>query len=297
MTYSIVARDPDTGVMGVAVQSHYFQVGSVVPWGEAGVGVVATQAMGEASYGPLGVGLLRVGKTPSEALLALTSVDKLASRRQVAMVDRSGAAAAHTGEFCIPHCGHRTGDGVSVQANMMERDTVPDAMLTAYTAATGDLTDRLLATLDAAEAEGGDIRGRQSAAILIIAAQPSGKPWADRLIDLRVEDHPEPNAELRRLVDLKRLYAANNTRGAATAHDSAEASLRAFEATSAITRGNPELLFWQAFQRALAGDVDGARTMLARCAEVDPRWPELLRRLEPAGMINDDTLVERLLAP
>lgn len=293
MTYSIVARDGEMGVMGVAVQSHYFSVGSVVPWGEAGVGVVATQANGEASYGPLGLELMRAGKSPEEAIAALTMIDAQAARRQVAMVDRHGVSAAHTGGLCIPHAGHRTGAGVSVQANMMERETVPDAMLAAFLSAKGELADRLLAALDAAEAEGGDIRGCQSAAIVIVAAESSGKPWADRLLDLRVEDHPSPNAELRRLVELKRLYASN---GGFTAEMSIDEVVRQHDAASAITRGNPELLFWQAVGRAAHGDVDGARVLLARCAEVDARWPELIRRVHAAGMLPDAAVVEAVLA-
>ena len=292
MTYSIVARDAETGVMGVAVQSHYFSVASVVPWAEAGVGAVATQANGEASYGPLGLELMRAGKSPEQALAALTMVDEQAARRQVAMVDRSGGSAAHTGGLCIPHAGHRTGEGVSVQANMMERETVPDAMMAAYSSAMGELADRLLAALDAAEAEGGDIRGRQSAAILVVAAESSGKPWADRLIDLRVEDHDAPNAELRRLVELKRHYESG---GGFSKEMSAGDVIARHDATAAITRGNPELLFWQAIGIAARGDVDGGRALLARCSAVDVRWVELVRRVHAAGMI-DDAVVKALLA-
>jgi uncharacterized Ntn-hydrolase superfamily protein len=292
MTYSIVAHDRETGVMGVAVQSHYFSVGSAVPWGDAGVGVVASQAFSEASYGPLGLELLRAGKSPEEVLAALTIVDPLAARRQVAIVDARGRAAAHTGGMCIPHAGHRTADGVSVQANMMERETVPTAMLAAYSNAAGGIEDRMLAALDAAEAEGGDIRGRQSAAMLVVAAQSSGKPWADRLLDLRVEDHPSPNAELRRLVELKRHYAAN---GGFTRDMGIDDVLHQHEATSPFTRDNPEQLFWQAIIRASQGDVPGARRLLDRCAEVDARWPELVRRLHACGMLTDADLVERLL--
>jgi uncharacterized Ntn-hydrolase superfamily protein len=293
MTYSIVARDADTGVMGVAVQSHYFSVGSVVPWGEAGVGVVASQASGEPSYGPLAFELLRAGKSPEETLAALTMIDAHAARRQVAIVDANGAAAAHTGGMCIPHAGHRTAAGVSVQANMMERETVPDAMMAAYTSAQGELADRMLAALDAAEAEGGDIRGRQSAAILIVAATSSGRPWADRLLDLRVEDHEAPNRELRRLVELKRLYSAN---GGFSGEMTVDQTLAHDDAMSAITRGNPEMLFWRAVVLALQHDIDGARVLLERCASIDQRWPELIRRLHASGMIADAAVVESLLA-
>lgn len=293
MTYSIVARDAETGAMAVAVQSHYFLTGAIVPWGEAGVGVVATQATAEASYGPLGLDLLRAGKSPEEALAALTMIDAAAAQRQVAMVDARGRTAAHTGGMCIPHAGHRTGDGVSVQANMMERETVPDAMLAAYEATSGPIEDRLLAALDAAEAEGGDIRGRQSAAMLVVAAHGSGRPWADRLLELRVEDHPSPNAELRRLVELKRLYDSGGGYGAGTGIDDV---LRQHDATAAITRGNPELLFWHAIARAVQGDIAGGRRLIDRCAQADARWPELIRRLHACGMLTDAALVEQLSA-
>src|SRR5579864_5772453 len=185
MTYSIVARDDDTGRMGVAVQSHFFSVGPIVPWAEAGVGAVATQAHVDMSYGPKGLELMRSGTPAGRALGVLVFADKEADHRQVAMVDAMGRAAAHTGEKCIAEAGDRQGEGVSVQANMMRNGTVPEAMLAAHEKASGDLAERMLAALDAAEAEGGDIRGRQSAAILIVKGRASDKPWTDRIIDLR----------------------------------------------------------------------------------------------------------------
>lgn len=200
MTYSIAARDPRTGELGAAVQSHWFAAGELVPWAEAGVGAVATQALVGVGYGPLGLDLMRGGKRAPQALRALLAADEGEMHRQVAMVDPAGEVAAHTGSRCLREAGHRTGDGYSVQANMMLRDTVWDAMAEAFEKSTGPLTYRLLAALDAAEAEGGDVRGRQAAGILVVKDAPSGRPWEDVVVHLRVDDHPAPLEELRRLV-------------------------------------------------------------------------------------------------
>ncbi|HXH26111.1 MAG TPA: DUF1028 domain-containing protein [Vicinamibacterales bacterium] len=284
MTYSIAARDRRTGELGVAVQSHYFSVGPVVPWVEAGVGAVATQAMVEISYGPRGLGLMRAGATAADALRTLVAQDKRAGLRQVAMVSAAGDVAAHTGERCIAHAGHRTGDGVSVQANMMERPTVPDAMLAAYEAGSGDLASRLLAALDAAEAEGGDIRGRQSAAMIVVRGEGTGEPWRDRLFDLRVEDHAEPLAELRRLVDVARAYRLQDeAESAAAAGDMATAAAKVQQAL-ALSPGNPEIAFWAAVASASSGQYEIARPLLALATRAEPRWRELLRRLPATGL-------------
>lgn len=279
MTYSIVARDPATGQMGVAVQSHYFSVGPVVPWAEAGVGAVATQAFAEVAYGPRGLELLRAGRAPAEALAELVAADAQASRRQVAMADASGEVAAHTGDATIPHAGHRLGEGVSVQANMMERATVPDAMLAAYTSAPGTLAERMLSALDAAEAEGGDIRGRQSAAIVVVSGTRGDTPWAERMLELRVEDHPEPLVELRRLVALRRAYDLLDEAEAAGARgDVATAGARLMEALR-LAPGNTEILFWGAWGAASGGQAEVAKSLLAQATAQEPRWLELARRL------------------
>ena len=292
MTYSIVARDPQTGEFGVAVQSHYFSVGSVVPWAEAGVGAVATQAFAEISYGPRGLALMRSGLTAADTLARLVAADAQSSRRQVGMIDAHGDAAAHTGAQCIAHAGHRTAPGVAVQANMMERDTVPDAMLAAYQASNGDLPWRLLAALDAAEAEGGDIRGRQSAAMLIVMGEKSADAWAGRIVDVRVEDHPEPLVELRRLVTLRRAYAiADQAEQAATSGDMATATAKMLEAMK-LAPDNVEIPFWAAMGSASAGQIDAAKALLKRASAKDPRWIELTRRLRGTGMfeLDDETI-------
>jgi uncharacterized Ntn-hydrolase superfamily protein len=281
MTYSIVARDPQTGEIGVAVQSHYFSVGSVVPWVEPGVGAVATQSFVEISYGPLGLDLMRAGKTANEALQHLLAADPLLPRRQVAMVDAQGSVGVHTGQECIIYAGHRTGAGVSVQANMMERPTVPDAMIAAYESASGDLADRLLAALDAAEGEGGDIRGRQSAAIVVCTGTKNEERWQGRLIDLRVEDHPEPLVELRRLVRLQRAHAFEDAGERAAADGDMVAAAASMTKALELAPDNAEIAFWAAISAALAGQVPLAGQLLAQAVAQNPRWKEMVRRVPP----------------
>lgn len=296
MTYSIVARDARTGALGCAVQSHFFGVGPIVPWAEPGVGVVATQAHAEVSYGPLGLDLMRAGRSAADALRTLLGADEQAEHRQVAMVDAAGTVAAHTGTMCISEAGDRQAAAVSVQANMMRHGTVPDAMLRAYQESEGDLTARLLAALDAAEAEGGDIRGRQSAALLVVGGERSETPWLHRLVDLRVDDHTDPLRELRRLVGLRHAYdAVERAERAALAGD-VETATASYAEAEAAAGDNVEAAFWHGVELAAAGDVDRARQVLARPFAVHDGWPELLRRLPRAGAFpDDDELIARLL--
>lgn len=296
-TYSIVARDSVTGQMGVAVQSHWFSVGPLVPWAEAGVGAVATQSFVEVTYGPLGLELMRAGKTAPQALAALLAADPYTAVRQVAMVDASGNVAAHTGESAIMHAGHRMGAGYSVQANMMLHATVPDAMATAFEQTTGDLAERLLASLEAAQAAGGDIRGRQSAAIVVVGPERTGRPWEGRIFDLRVEDHPEPVAELRRLMHLARAYAHMNAGDAAlTVGDIAGASREYGAATAMVPDSltNGEMVFWHAVALASAGRLDEARPLFLRAFAEDENWRELVRRLPAAGQM-EEALAARIV--
>ena len=298
-TYSIVARDSITGEMGVAVQSHWFSVGPIVPWAEAGVGAVATQSFVDPSYGPLGLALMRAGRAAPVALAGLLAADEGEAVRQVAMLDARGNVAVHTGALAIYAAGHRTGRQYSVQANLMDRPTVWDAMAEAYESSEGDLAERLLAALEAAEAEGGDIRGRQSAAILVVAGESTGRPWADRLFDLRVEDHPEPVAELRRLVRMQRAYLKLNAGDEALAAGDLPGALTLYrEATSIVPDAatNGEAAFWVGIALAGAGDPEGAAQWLARAYRQDERWARLVPRLVAALLLPDDeALVRRLV--
>ncbi|MCK8496147.1 DUF1028 domain-containing protein [Myxococcus fulvus] len=287
-TYSIVARDPATGDLGVAVQSHWFSVGATVPWAEAGVGAVATQSFVDPSYGRLGLDLMRAGRPAPDALKGLLAADSASQVRQVAMVDAQGRVSAHTGSSCIAAAGHLVGEGFSVQANMMQKDTVWPAMAKAYRASKGDLAERMLAALEAAETQGGDLRGKQSAALIIVSAKPSGRPWMDRRFDLRVDDHPEPLKELRRLVTLQRAYNFMNEGDLALEHKDTDAALAAYSSAEKLAPGNAEMTFWHAISLVGVGRVDQALPLLQRAYAADPRWRELLTRLPAAGLLPDD---------
>ncbi len=285
MTYSIVARDGQTGELGVAVQSHYFQVGPVVPWALAGVGAIATQSLVNVGFGPMGLELLRGGCSPEQAVKALLAGDAHPEVRQLAIVDAGGRAAAHTGAKCIPAAGHVTGDGFSAQANLMERDTVWAAMAEAFTATSGPLPERLMAALDAAEAEGGDIRGRQSAAMLVVSGRPAGRYWEDRTVDLRVEDSPEPLAELRRLLNIRRAYQTDDVAERLELEGDLLGSLKEREQGVAIAPEMEELAFWAGLQMAMTGELDRGLPFIQRAVAKEPRWTETLRRLVAVGRV------------
>ncbi len=322
-TFSIVARDEATGEIGVAVQSHWFAVGQIVPWAEAGVGAVATQSFVDPSYGKLGLDLLRAGKAAPDALRALLGGDSACDVRQVAMVDARGAVATFTGGRDIAAAGGIAGDasgsaavpcgtaggmlatgrGFAVQANMMANERVWPAMAKAWAETKGDLVDRMLAALDAAQAEGGDIRGKQSAALIVVKAQSSGRPWQDRLFDLRVDDHPKPLDELRRLVALQRAYNHMNAGDLAVEHQDNAAALREYSAAAEIAARTPgvppsrlaEMIYWHAVALVNMQRVDEALPLFARAFAVEPGWRELTRRLPRSGLLPDDpALIERI---
>ncbi|MFQ6108126.1 MAG: DUF1028 domain-containing protein [Candidatus Aminicenantales bacterium] len=296
-TYSIVARDPETGQLGVAVQSHWFSVGTVVPWIEAGVGAVATQSFVEVSYGPLGLALMRAGKGAPEALTALIGIDERRDVRQVAMIDSEGRVAVHTGKTCIREAGHIIGEQFSVQANLMLKDTVPKAMAEAYRSAQGDLADRLLAALEAAEKEGGDIRGRQSAAIVVVTGKPTGQAWKDRIVDLRVEDYPHPVKELRRLVRVHRAYEHMNRGDEYLAEGDVEGALKEYSTAEKILPECTEMVFWHAVTLAGLGRVDESLPLFKKVFEADHNWAILLPRLPESGLLPDrSALIEKILS-
>jgi uncharacterized Ntn-hydrolase superfamily protein len=294
-TFSIVARDPKTGEMGVAVQSHWFSVGADVPWAEARVGVVATQSFVDPSYGPKGLELMRLGKSAPEALKELIAADSGEAVRQVAMVDAKGGVAIHTGKRCVEFAGHRTGDGYSVQANLMLNDRVPSAMAKAFEVARGNLADRMMAALEAAQEVGGDIRGKQSAAMIVVKAESSGKPWADRAVDLRVEDHPEPLRELRRLLNVARAYGHMNAGDAAMEKNDVEGAMKEYGEAMKLARENVEIAFWSALTLAMKGKVDQALPIFKKVFSADKNWVEVLKRLPKAGLVSEDDTGRALL--
>jgi len=295
-TYSIVARDSVTGEIGVAVQSHWFSVGSLVTWAEAGVGAVATQSFVDPSYGPLGLALMKAGKTATQALEALVASDPGRDVRQVAMVDVHGNVAAFTGAKCIESAGHILGNQYSVQANLMLNNTIWDAMSQAYEHAEGDLVERMLVALEAAQKAGGDIRGKQSAAILVVKGRSSGKPWRDKVIDLRVEDHPEPLKELRRLVTIHRAYEHMNRADAAMEHNDKETALKEYGIAESLLPENLEIRFWHAISMVNAGIIEEALPIFGTVFRADPNWAKLIRRLPASGVLNaGSTVIERIL--
>jgi uncharacterized Ntn-hydrolase superfamily protein len=277
-TYSIVARDEASGEIGVAVQSHWFSVGPIVPWARAGVGAVATQSIAEPAYGPLLLERLAADEGPASALEALLAGDEQAAFRQVAVVDARGEHATHTGERCIAFAGDAAGTGFSVQANMMASPDVWPAMARAFEGAGGPLARRLIATLEAAEAAGGDVRGRQSAALLVVPA--SGMDW-ETVRDLRVEDHADPLGELARLLDLADAYELATEGDDLTGAGDHDAAGERYERASALAPGNAELLFWSGLAAAQAGSIDMAVERVGAAIAIRPQWRELLDRLEP----------------
>lgn len=323
-TYSIVARDPATGQIGVAVQSHWFAVGQIVPWAEAGVGAVATQSFVDPSYGKLGLDLLRAGKSAPDSLRALLGGDAACEVRQVAFVDASGNVATFTGARdivaaggiasqasstqetkCGSHGGTLSiGKDFAVQANLMANDKVWPAMAKAYAESKGDLAERMLAALDAAQAAGGDIRGKQSAALVVVGPKSTGRSWLDRVFDLRVDDAPDPLAELRRLVALQRAYNHMNAGDLAVEHKDHQSALREYSAAETIASTTPgipqsrlaEMTYWHAVSLVNMGRSDEALPLFARVFKLEPAWRELTPRLVKSGLLPDDAkLTERIV--
>ncbi|MBN1285193.1 MAG: DUF1028 domain-containing protein [Anaerolineae bacterium] len=288
MTYSIVARDSETGQLGVAIQSHWFSVGSIVGWAEAGVGAAATQALVNPALGPEGLELLKAGKTPGEALRILLDADAGRALRQVGIVSARGEAAAHTGARCMAAAGHLVGDGFSVQANMMLSDTVWPAMAEAFSAGREPFAERLVAALEAAQAEGGDIRGQQSAALVVVRGETTGKPWDDRLVDLRVDDHPAPVEELKRLLRVHRAYEHMNAGDQALEADDAKRALQEYGAAEALLPDSLEIRYWHAISLANLGRLDEALPVFKSIFVQDANWRTLTERLPAAGILSVD---------
>jgi uncharacterized Ntn-hydrolase superfamily protein len=296
-TYSIVARDAETGELGAAVQSHWFSVGSIVIWAEPGVGAVATQSFAEPGYGPLGLELMRAGKRAGQALAALLAADEHENVRQVGMVDADGTVANHTGSNAIvEHC-DLTGDGYAVQANLMWKPTVCAAMAKAYENSSGDLAERLMRALEAAEGEGGDIRGKQSAALLVVNGDATEPAWGGRIFDLRIEDHPDPLVEMRRLLTMARAYRLMNEGDGHVTNGDIEAAIEAYSGAQALVPDSHEMVFWHAATLAAAGEIDASLPLFKEAFDAWPLWRELVQRLPAAGILPDDpALLESILA-
>ncbi|MGB7295915.1 MAG: DUF1028 domain-containing protein [Candidatus Aminicenantales bacterium] len=296
-TYSIVAIDRETGELGAAVQSHWFSVGSSVIWAESGIGAICTQSFIEASYGPLGLELMRAGKTAEEALAGLLKADQFEAVRQVAMIDGQGRPVAHTGKSCIPEAGHFVGDGFSCQANLMLKNTVWNAMAEAFENTEGELVDRLMAALEAAQNEGGDIRGKQSAAILVVKGKSSGAWWKDRIYELRVEDHDDPLGELKRLIRLNKAYNFMNTGDELLTENKVEEAMRSYTRAMEMYPDNAEMVFWPAVTLASTGKVEESLPLFKKVFAMDSNWAVLVTRLPQVGQLpKDKGLIKKILA-
>jgi uncharacterized Ntn-hydrolase superfamily protein len=294
VTYSIVALDERTGELGVAVQTRWLAVGALVPWLRPGVGAIATQSFVDTRYGFSGIELLAAGRSAQDALSELIAADRDPGVRQVGIVDAAGRSAAHTGAECVVAAGHLTGRGVSVQANMMERPTVWPAMLAAYEGSTGDLADRLVTALRAAEGEGGDVRGRQSAALVVVPGRPDAHPW-DIRFDIRVDDARAPLDELERLLALNRAYEALDAAFEALAVGETSAALAFFEQAASLAPDDDQVRLWQSLAVFDSGDEERGRRLYRSALEAEPRAGEHLRRFLAAGQLpGQERLVARL---
>lgn len=297
-TYSIVARDPVTGDLGVAVQSHWFAVGNGVLWAQSGVGAIATQSFAEPAYGRKGLERMAAGGAAPDVLAALVAEDKGQAVRQVAMVDAAGRVATHTGSSCIAYAGHHQGAGYSVQANLMANDRVVPAMAAAFEAAKGDLAERLVVALEAAQAAGGDVRGCQSAAIRVVRGTASVEPSHDVRVDLRVDDAAAPLTELRRLLALQRVYDHMNAGDVAVEKGDVAAARDHYAAAAKAAPAITEVRYWQAVGLANAGQLDDSLPIFRGVFAEDRRWIEVTRRLQP-GVVpatpDGDALLQRIL--
>ena len=295
-TYSIVAYDKETNQMGVAVQSHYFGVGSIVTWAKPGVGAVATQSIVDVSYGPLGLSLMEAGKTAEQALKGLLAADPNSDVRQVGMVDANGIVSSHTGSHCIGEAGNLVGDHYATQANIMLKNTVWDAMGRAYEKTDGELVDRLLAALDAAQAEGGDLRGKQSAALIIVSIDPVGNIYLDRPYDLRVEDSNDPLKELRRLVYIAKAYNHVSRGDDYAAEEKFDEALEEYKTGMKMLPDNVEMRFWYATTLVMVDKVKESLPEFKWVFKREPVWKKLVPRLTVSGFLPDDKkIIKRIL--
>ncbi len=284
-TYSIVARDSVTGDIGVAVQSHWFSVGTTVTYGKAGVGVVATQSLVNPSYGPKGLALMEQGLSPQQALDALIANDEGKMYRQVAFLNANGDVATHTGNLCIEAAGHRQGKNFSVQANMMLKNTVWDAMADTFENTQGSLSERIMAAMKAAQSEKGDIRGKQSAAILIVKGEATGNSWEDTIMDLRVEDHENPVAELERLIEMHKAYDFMNKGDLAMEAGDSKLAENMYLNAQQLFPENLEMQYWYAINLLNNRQFEKAFPILKSIFKQDENWRELTARLMKSKLL------------
>ena len=296
-TFSIVARDTATGEMAVWVQSHWFAVGTSVSWGKSGIGVVATQSFVNPAYGPNGLKLMALGQSAEEALKFLMTADRGQAYRQVAFLDNKGRVSVHTGEKCISYASHQIGENYSVQANMMLNEEVVPAMSKAFVDNPHlPLAERIMEVMKAAQSAGGDIRGKQSAALLVVGPKQVAEEWKDKRIDLRVDDHQSPIQELERLLRAFRAYEHMNKGDLAIEHNDMEGALREYGAAEKMFPQNLEMKYWKAVALANKGRLEESLSIFKYVFERDNNWRELTRRLPASGLLNlSDTDLQKIL--
>lgn len=295
-TYSIVARDTVTGEMGVAVQSHWYSVGTIVSWGEAGVGVVATQSFVNPSFGPRGLELLKLGLTANQVLKLMIEEDVGRDVRQLAILDAKGNVASYTGKNCVDAAGNIVGNNYSVQANMMLNDKVWGAMSESFENSEGPLAERLLLALEAAQETGGDIRGKQSAALLVVNQKSTNQPWLDRKVDIRVDDHPEPLIELRRILKVHTAYEHMNKGDLAIEHNDMELAMQEYSIAEEMFPENEEMKYWHAVTLANIGKVDESLSLFKTVFQKNKNWSILIPRLVKSKLlIVDEHALKRIL--
>ncbi|MEO9474537.1 MAG: DUF1028 domain-containing protein [Cyclobacteriaceae bacterium] len=287
-TYSIVAYDPETGDIGVAVQSHWFSVGTVVTWAEPGVGAVATQSFSNPAFGPQGLALMKSGLSAEKALKAMLLADDGRDYRQVGIIDVSGNAANHTGAKNIRAAGGIVGENYAVQANMMKNDQVWPAMAKAFEEAEGSLAEKMLLALEAAENAGGDIRGKQSAALLVVSGESTGKIWKDTKVDIRVDDHANPLVELRRLLKVHQAYEFMNAGDVAVEEGDFDKASKLYSTAESMFPDNLEMKYWHAVNLANTGQLQEALPMFKEVFSLDSNWRDLTPRLIDNGVLTVD---------
>ena len=296
-TFSIVARDPVTGDMAVGVQSHWFSVGTIVSWGRSGVGVVATQSFVNPAYGPEGLDLMEEGTNAADALAELVRKDEGRDFRQVAMLNVNGNVDAYTGAKCIESASHYVAENFSVQANMMLNDDVVPAMVKAYKEHPGlPLAERVLEVMKAAQAAGGDIRGKQSAVIIVVGPEKTNHHWEDKKVDLRVDDHPTPLKEMERLLKVHRAYEYMNRGDLAVEHGDMALALKEYASAEALMPENLEMKYWKAVTLANNGRMEEALPIFQVVFDKDENWRTLTKRLPESGLLEvSDKEMQKIL--
>jgi uncharacterized Ntn-hydrolase superfamily protein len=265
-----VAFDPESGELGIAVASRFFAVGSVVPWARAGVGAVATQSFANTTFGWRGLDLMEQGATPEEALEILLRNDSDPDRRQIGIVAFTGESVTYSGSGCLPWAGGRSGKNYAAQGNILAGEAVVAAMEETFLSAEGTLADRIYAALVAGDAQGGDARGKQSAALLIVKEGAGYGGYTDRAIDIRVDDHPEPFKELGRLLNFAQMNYAWNQGWTLFTRKKYTEALPHMERTAVIAPDNPEVFYDLAVIRLAAGKQQPALEALRKALELNP---------------------------